>query len=173
MRHFSRHLQATIQDQVEAHLVTTGWLTDGSVGFVTLLGALPVTYQRQRPDEHLLQSVQPNLVTVSFGGQTDDEDEQMGGGIVSQEHVIFVDVYAENDAIAVALAEDVRDLFAGRTAAGRFFRVRNHTVLPTTPVVDYLAEYDEVFREPSDRELANARWQVVRATALVTMPGEA
>lgn len=175
LRHFSRHLHATVQDQIKAHLQACGWLppTVPNPAFVTLFGAQPVTFQRQRPEESLLQSIKANLVTVSFGGQGNDQDEQLGGGMVSQEHVFFVDVYAENDAVAVALAEDVRDLLAGRTAAGRFFRVQDHTALPTTPVLGYLGEYDEVFREPAARELANVRWQIVRATAYVTMPGEA
>lgn len=170
MRHFSRHLHATIQNQVEQHLVDCGWLTNGDVGFVPLLGALPVDYQRQRPDESMLKSLKPNLVSVSFGGQTDDEEEELGGGVVSQEHVIFADVYAENDAIAVALASDIRDLFAGRTAAGRFFRVVDQAT--ATDVLGYRCEYDEVYREPADRELPSVRWQIVRATALVELPGE-
>jgi hypothetical protein len=169
MRHFARHLHATIQNQVEAHLVTMGWLTDGTVGFVPLLGALPVEFQRQRPDESILKSLKPNLVAVSFGGETDDEDEQLGGGLISQEHVMFVDVYAENDAVAVALACDVRDLLAGRFGS-RYFRVKDQVT--GTDVLGYLAEYDEVFREPADRELPNVRWQIVRATVLVLMPGE-
>lgn len=169
MRHFSRHLQATIQNLVEAHLVATGWLTDGSPGFQPLLGALPVDFQRQRPDESMLKALKPNLVAVSFGGQTDDEDEQLGGGLVSHEHVVFVDVYAENDAVAVALAEDVRDLMAGRYGS-RYFRPVDQVT--GTPVLGYLCEWDEVFREPADRELPNVRWQVVRAAALVTLPGE-
>lgn len=172
LRHFSRHLHATVEDLVQDHLIATGWLPNGDPGFVTLFGALPVTYQRQRPDEHLLQSLKPNVVAISFGGQTDDEPEQLGGGLVSQEHIFFVDVYAENDAVAVALAEDIRDFCAGRTAAGRYFRVQDHSTLPTTPVLAYLCEFDEIFREPSDRALANVRWQVIRGTVRVDGPGE-
>lgn len=172
LRHFSRHLHATIQNQIQDHLIATGWLPNGSPTFVTLFGAQPVSYLRQRPDEHLLQSIKANLVAVSFGTQGDDEEEQLGGGLISQEHIVFVDVYAENDAIAVALAEDIRDLMAGRTAAGRYFRIKDHTNIPTTDVPGYLGEYDEVLREPADRELPSIRWQVVRAVALVTMPGE-
>lgn len=172
IRHFSRHLHATIQDQVEQHLIATGWLpAPGAVGFVTLFGALPVTFQRQRPDEETLKVVEPNLVTVSFGGQTNDEDVQMGGGVVSHEHIVFADVYAENDAIAVALASDIRDLLAGRTSAGRFFRVRDHSVSTKPVIPDHLGEYEEVFREPADRQLPTARWQIVRATALIHLPG--
>ena len=168
MRHFARHLHATIQNQVEAHLVTMGWLTDGTPGFVPLLGALPVEFQRQRPDESILKSLKPNLVAVSFGGETDDEDEQLGGGLVSQEHVMFVDVYAENDAVAVGLASDIRDLLAGRFGS-RYFRIIDQAT--GTDVLGYLGEYDEVFREPADRELPSVRWQIVRATVLVLMPG--
>ena len=171
MRHLSRHLQATVQDLVEAHLVATGWLDDGTPGFETLLGALPVTYQRQRPSESDLVSITPNLVSVSFGGQTQDLPEELGDGLLSQEHPFFVDVFAENDGVALALAEDVRDYLLGRTPGGRFFQVHDHGVMPTTPVLGYLGEYDEVFREPADRELASARWQIVRATAVVVMPG--
>lgn len=171
MRHFSRHLHATIQDQVEAHLVACGWLTDGTLDFIPLLGALPVEYQRQRPEESMLKSLKPNLVTVSFGGETDDTSEELGDGLISQEHTIFADVYAENDAIAVAIASDIRDLFAGRTAAGRYFRVIDQVT--GTPVLGVRAEYSEVFREPADRELPSVRWQVVRAAAEVQMAASA
>lgn len=168
MRHFSRHLHATIQNKIEAHLVAMGWLPPvDPTGFVPLLGALPVTYQRQRPDESTLKSLEPNLVAVSFGGETDDTPEELGDGLFSQEHTIFADVYAENDAIAVALASDIRDLLAGRTAAGRYFRVVDQAT--GTDVLGTLAEFTEVFREPADRELPMVRWQIVRAAVEVTM----
>lgn len=171
MRHFSRHLHATIQNDVEAYLRETGWLPPlvPDPDFVTLLGALPVDFQRQRPDESMLKVLKPNLVAVSFGGQTDDTDEQLGGGLVSHEHVVYVDVYAENDAVAVALAEDVRDLMSGRVRS-RYFRPVDQNTM--TPVLGYLCEYSEVFREPADRELPNVRWQVVRGAVLVELPGE-
>jgi hypothetical protein len=169
MRHLSRHLHATIPNQVEAHLVATGWLTDGTPGFVPLLGALPVEYLRQRPDENILKSLKPNMVAVSFGGRTDDEEEQLGGGLLSHEHVVFVDVYAENDAVASALTEDIRDLFAGRFGS-RYFQLIDQAT--TTPVPGYLCEYDEIFMEPADRELPKVRWHIVRGTVLVEMPGD-
>lgn len=169
LRHLSRHLHATVQDALEDHLVACGWLSDGTQGFETVLGALPVIYERKRPDEFLLQSLKPNIVAISFGGQTDDATDQLGGGLVTQEHVFFVDVYAENDGIAVALAEDIRDYFVGRTSVGRYFRVIDQTT--GQPDLRYLAEYTEVFREPADRELPSVRWQIIRGTVSLDAPG--
>lgn len=168
MRHLSRHLQATLENHVEAWLTGLGWLDPVN----TPLGALPVTFQRKRPDEHLLQSVQPNLVTVSFGSQTDDAEEELGAGLVSQEHVVFVDIYAENEGIGLALAEDIRDLLVGRPpGVSRYVPLMDQRVNPPTPVLGYQIELDEVVREPSLRQLANISWQVVSCTAWIYLPG--
>jgi hypothetical protein len=162
-----------MQDNVERHLTGLGWLgTD-----LTPLGALPTTFQRVRPQESQLQSITPNLVAVSFGPQLDDAPEQLGGGLVSQEHVVFVDVFAENEGIGLALSEDVRDLFTGRASyAGRnpsrFFRLEDQTTAPPTPVLGYACEITDVHREVATRMVANAEWQIVRATVEVLMPGE-
>lgn len=170
MRHFSRHLEATIQNLVHDHLVTTGWLpAPNQVGFETLFGAKPVVFQRDRLDESTLTAVEPNLVAVSFGNQSDDVPQEVGGGLITQEHVVFVDVIAENLGIALALAEDVRDLMVGKTVAGRYFRIVDQVT--TTLVAGAYGHWFEVFREPADRELANARWQTLRATVEVHMPG--
>lgn len=173
MRHLSRHLQATVQNHVRDHLAFLDWIGPEEN---TPFGALPVQYQTVRPSEALLQSVTPNLVAVSFGGQTDDAEEQMGGGLVSQEHVVFVDVYAENEGVGLALAEDIRDLLVGRASylsyASRFLKVHDQATTPPTVVPGYLLEFTEVFREPAEREIGSVDWQVIRATAYLHLPGE-
>lgn len=167
MRHLSRHLQATLEDHVEAWLTGLGWL-DPDPPF----GALPVKFQRKRPDEHLLESLTPNLVTVSFGRQADDEEEELGGGLVSQEHLMFVDVYGENEGIALALSEDIRDLLVGRApGTSRFVRLMNQMQAVPTPVLGYTIELQDVAREPATRPLANTSWHVVSCSAVAYMPG--
>lgn len=170
MRHLSRHLQATMETHVEQWLTGLGWLTTDPL--LVPLGALPVIFQRKRPEESLLASLKPNLVTVSFGGQTDDAEEELGGRLVSQEHVMFVDVYAENEGIGLALAEDVRDLLTGRpVGTSRFVALMNQDVAPPTPVVDYLIELDDVVREPASRQLNQVAWQVISCSAAIYLPG--
>lgn len=173
MRFLSRHLQATLQDHVEAYLAELGWVGPADQ---TPLGALPVTYQRVRPDEDLLQSVTPNLVAASFGTQDEDTEEEMGGAVVSQDHVVFIDIYAENEGVALSLAEDVRDLFTGRASyagrtASRFVQLQDQTQMPPTPVLGYLIELGDVVREPSPRGLSSVVWQIVTATATIYLPG--
>lgn len=173
LRHLSRHLQATVQDHIQRHLTALGWI--GPAEGVPF-GARAVDYQTVRPSESLLKSLAPNLVSVSFGLQGDDTEEQMGGGLLSQDHVLFVDVYAENEGIGLALAEDVRDLLVGRASyrenPSRYLVLEDQMTEPPTPVPAYKAEFTDVFREPSDRELANADWQIVKATAYLHLPGE-
>lgn len=175
MRHLSRHLQATVQDHVRKHLVELGWI--GLVVDVPF-GALPVIFQTVAPRESDLVAITPNLVAVSFGSQRDDSEEQLGGGLVSQEHAFFVDVMAENEGVGLALAEDVRDLLVGRAtyvgrSASRFLQLENQETQPPTPVVGYTGEFTEVMRSPADRDLGTINWQVISGTVFLHLPGEA
>lgn len=163
MRHLSRHLQSTVQDHVLRHLTELGWV--GAPATVPF-GALPVTFQKVAPREEQLASITPNLVAVSFGRQTDDEEEEMGGPLISQEHVFFVDIYAENEGIGLALSEDVRDLLVGRASYGtrppsRYVTLENYSTSPPTPVPGFKGEFTDVLRTPADRVIGNYSWQVV------------
>ena len=168
MRYLSRHLQATVQDLVERHLAALGWLDPADAPF----GALPVIVQRARPSESQLQAIEPNLVAVSFGEQGDETDAELGAGVTSSDHVLFVDVLAESGGVGLALAEDVRDLLTGRASydgrtASRYFRVEDQRTAPPTPVDGLLAEWAEVFREPAERQLPGTDWQVLRASIVL------
>lgn len=169
LRHAARHLQQTVADHVEATLTSLGWIgPSNGVPF----GAKPVDYQVARPTEDELKSVEPNLVAISFGAEPDDVEEEMGGGLLSVEHVFFVDCYMAKEALAIAIGSDLKDTLAGRApGTSRFIPLTDYKT--TTPVLGYQIEFDDVIREPVQRELTRVHWQVVKATAVLTYPGEA
>lgn len=166
LRHTARHVQQTVNDHVETVLTDLGW-----IGQDPPFGATPVTFQTVRPNEEELKSLVANTVAVSFGNEPDDKEEEIGGGLVSVDFPFFVDVYAEKEAIALAIASDVKDHLAGRVpGTSRFLTVVDQRT--TTPVLGYQIEFTDLFREPVERELVRLFWQVVRCTATLTYVGE-
>lgn len=166
LRHAARHIQQTLMDDLEDDLRTLGWLDDPPFGTEAL------RIQRGRMDESEMKAAEGNLVAMSFGDEPDFTPRELGGGLQSVEHVMFVDCLGVSDSIALALAGDVKDLLAGEAPdTTRFHVVRDYSSSATgTPVVGWLCELEDVVRE---RPLADWRrgWQVVKATAVVYFPG--
>jgi len=158
----------SITDSIKAVLDDGDWL-----GPDVPFGATPVVFQTVRPVESELKALTGNVVAVTFGNQSDDGDLELGGGEVQTEYVLFVDVWAEEQAVAIAIASDIRDHFTGKPNGGtRFVRVRDYTTEQDGEVIPgWLAEYTDVVREPVERELVRVNWQVVKATALLIYPG--
>lgn len=166
LRHAARHVHQTVYDRVEGVLINLGW-----IGLDPPFGARSVTYQNIRPNEEELKSLTANTVSVSFGNEPDDVEDEMGGGLLTVEFPFFVDVYAEKEAIALAIASDVKDNLAGRVpGTSRFLTVVDQRT--TTPVLGYQLEFTDLVREPVERELVRLFWQVVRCTATLTYVGE-
>lgn len=166
LRHAARHVQQTLMDDLEAAMREFSWVDDPP------FGTLPLVFQRTRMDESEMKSATGNMVAMSFGDEPDYQAEQLGGGLASVEHVLFVDCLGVNDTIALALANDVKDLLAGEAPGySRYHAVRDYTSSETgTAVAGWTCELQDVIRE---RPLADWRrsWQVVKATAVVYFPG--
>lgn len=108
IRFRSRHLHATLVKYVRIHLDTQGWIT-APVNFDTQ----PCTVIDYQPEERNTL-VQNNTVAVTLGDFSTDEDEEMGalgGGLRSAPYVVFVDVYMAEQALSVAICDDIRDMF--------------------------------------------------------------
>lgn len=169
-----RHVQATLEDHVEDHLESRGWL--GPAEDVPF-GATVLSDDQGRPkvqrgamDEARLKAAAGNMVVVSFGNEPDDEPQDMGGGLMMVEHTIFVDCLGEKDGIALSLASDVKDLLAGRApGTTRYVTVVDQRT--TTPVPGWRCELADVYRtegNPATRRY----WQIVKATAQITYTSE-
>jgi hypothetical protein len=166
LRHAPRHIQETIADDLEAALDALGWFGPTGVPF----GTKPVEFQRRRMDESEMKAVTGNLAAISWGDEPDWEAEELGGGLVSIAHVLFVDVVGVSDPVSLSLASDVKDVLSGADGHSRFHKIRDYTTTPPTEVTGWQAEVEDVIRE---RPTADWRrfWQTVKATATVYYPG--
>ena len=167
LRHSMRHLQQTMKLDIENHLDTLLWRTNGSVPF----GTDAVVYRAEplHPEER--EPVQGNTVIISFGDSPDDVDEQLGGGLALTSTTMFVDCIGTSDAVALALAEDVKDWLNGRVGS-RYRQLLEFTSSSVgTPVDGWQLELRDVVRE---RPLSNAfrYWHVVKSTVELRFPGE-
>lgn len=162
-----RHMQATIESHIKARLTTLGWL--GPIASVPF-GASILEFRTGPIEESELKAVTGNMVTVSFGGEPDDDPQEMGGPLMMVEHTVFVDCLGEKEAIALAIASDVKDLLAGRApGTKRYLTLVDQRT--ATPVVDYRLELVDVVRQEGTPSVRR-NWQIVKATVEMVYSGE-
>lgn len=112
LRFRTRHLHATFFDYTQANLRALGWI-DAPINF----GTIPVTMIDYQPDERFEQ-VKKNTVSVSLGDFENDEDEELGagvGGTRAAPYQVFIDAYMAEQALSLAICDDIRDIFTDRT----------------------------------------------------------
>lgn len=167
LRFASRHVQQSIAVHVRDWVDGLGWL-----GSTPPFGTTPVRFQVGRMDEASLVAITGNLIGVSFGGELDDVTEQLGGGLASSELVVFVDVVGVSDAVAVAVASDVKDLLTSRApGTSRTVPVRDWAAVPPVVVPGWSVEFTDVMRERANENI-RSNWHVVKTTAVLTFPGD-
>lgn len=163
IRHFGRHLYQSVFDHVDQALADLGWKDPG--GFKENV----VRTQNYVPEEGQGTSqLQPNLVAVTMLEEGEETPEEMGDVRVSLDVVFTVDIYGENQAVALAIAEDVKDVLRGRLERRRIIPVYDYSTTPAPTLLDgVLAENEDVVRLPSQRTELRRQWQVVRWTVHV------
>jgi hypothetical protein len=165
----TRHLQRTVEDHVYAYLDSLSWF--GPAEDVPF-GASVTEFQRGRMDEADLKAASGNRVIVSFGSEPDEVPQELGGGLVVVEHVMFVDCLGQNEAIALSLANDVKDWLSGRVpGASRYSSLYSYLTDPRTLVADHQLEFTDVAREEGNPAVRRY-WQIVKATVELTSIGE-
>lgn len=166
LRHAPRHIQETIADNLEAALNALRWFGPTDVPF----GTKALDFQRKRMDESEMRAITGNTAVISWGDEPDWNAEELGGGLVSVQHVLYVDVVGVNDPIALAIAADIKDVLSGADGHSRFHRIRDYAQDPPAEVPGWQAEVEDVIRE---RPTADWRryWQTIKATATVYYPG--
>lgn len=163
MRHRVRSVYQSIYDHLNAQLAELGWLTAGGAKSV------PVTMQQYVPDE-TGQSLPPNTVAVTLGEESGENEEELGDRLVSVDLQVFVDVYGENQAITLALADDVKDILRGRiNGLSRFVPAFDYSTYDGTPesrtAVGDAIEMLAVGRQPARAVELRRNWQIVSAIA--------
>lgn len=165
LRHATRHIQQTLSDHVKDWMTGLGWLGPPNI---VPFGTTPANYQIGRMDETEVATVSGNLISASFGEEPDVTEWQMGGGLLMQEHVMFVDCLSETDAVALAMACDIKDMLQGLAPdTTRFSPLYDYTATPRQPVPGYQFEFVEVARRKPDVGYRQ-NWHVVYLTAQLT-----
>jgi hypothetical protein len=166
LRHASRHAQETICDYLETVLTTLGW-----TGSDPPFGASPFVFRRTPITEAELDSIKPNLIAVTFLREDSEDEEELGGGLLSVDLPFAVDCIGTQEAIALTVASDLKDYLGGRVpGSSRFLTVVNQ--ITATPVTDYRMEFLNVGRLPLERNLGGTTaWHVVNGTAELTYVG--
>lgn len=163
VRFASRFIKASVVDVVRTFLAEYGWTGDAPP-----FGTETVTLKATGPTPTDLRSTDGNTVFVSFGEEDDYLPIQLGGGMLRQEFVLFVDVLGVDETIADALASDLKDRLSGLFGGTRYLRPRN----PATGIAlpGYTGEFRAIAKHAPDGERRN--WMTVSGTLEVDFPGE-
>lgn len=111
IRFRSRHLHATFFNHTTDALTALGWINP-PINF----GTVPITMIDYQPDERSEQ-IKNNTVSVSLGDYENDDDEELGathGGVRSALYQVYVDVYMSEQALSLAICDDIRDIYTDR-----------------------------------------------------------
>ena len=167
LRHASRHVFHTVAARIETAIGELGWTSADEaerpfgVDRVAVRRHTPVTGENG-------DGFKPYVLAITLGSEAMPEEQELGNGVSMQEYPIFCDILMPNDALAVTLASDVRDLCLGRmTGYRRAFPVIDQITQAAVP--DWRIELDDIERTRPDVDLPLA-WQVVKLTAQVHFP---
>lgn len=165
MRHRTRHVHQTLVQHVTTALDELGWRT-GRINY----GTTPVQVQAVEPFGE--GAVQPdgNLVCVTIDDSSEDEDEELGGRLISGHYILFIDVIGANIPLSVAIADDMR------------LAIKNRVI----PLLDFTTDMDGVPAPGSCIEFTNIdvdippaassvdkrTWRVLSAIVNVYMPDD-
>lgn len=165
LRHATRHIQQTLADEIKTWMDSLKWF---GPPLAVPFGTTPATFQIGRMDEAEVANVSGNLISVSFGEEPDLTEWELGGGLVMQEHIVFIDCLAETDAIALSMASDIKDRFQGvAPGTSRFAPLYDYTTNPRTRLDGYQFEFTDVSRRKPDVGYRD-HWHVVYITAQLT-----
>lgn len=99
-----RYIRESIYRMLDEVLDDLGWYDTGSWFAPVNLRAIPVDDQEE---------IVPNVVALADDDE-DDAELEMGSNLSEFRTVYYVDVYAENQAVGLHIARDLRDAIQGR-----------------------------------------------------------
>lgn len=166
LRHASRHVHHTVANYLLDQLTALDWTDPANTPF----GAPAVTMWRTPAivGTTLTERVAPGVVSCTLGDEYGPDPEELGGPLHSQEYPLFVDIFQDSHATALALANDIRDIFLGRLPeTRRWLDVVNQINGQIVP--GWKMELEDVERVKPETVLP-LHWQVVKVTAVAYFP---
>lgn len=163
LRFRSRHVHHTLALHLEAELTRLGWAGAGAINF----GTVAATFVEIQPDE-AGDKILPNTIAITLGDEPAADDEEMGDGSRVIAYPLFVDVYGENQSIAVSIASDVKHLLEDL-----YLPVLDYTTSTSGTSTEEYLELDKddllVQTPPAAATMADFRryWRVVKTIAQV------
>lgn len=165
MRHRTRHIHKTLVEHVRSVLNTTDWLDEPPTNFPGV-NTEPVTLVDYEP-QYLGEVPAYNTVAVSLGDQGSDDDYQLGDWSKVVRIPLFVDVYPINEAIGVAIADDLKVGLVDLVLP-----ISDYSTSPAT-ATQGIIEIEDVTVERLQSTLLDKRsWRCVKATLNVYPNGE-
>lgn len=163
VRFASRFITHSVIDVVKEFLATYGWTGDSPP-----FGTDTVEVRATAPQPSDLRSVAGNMVFVSFGDEDDTQVVELGGGMLRQDYVVFVDVVGIDESIAAVLAGELKQRLSGQLGGTRYLRPRH----PGTGVYlpGYLGEFTDVMKYSPDGERRS--WATVSCVLAMDFPGD-
>ena len=137
-------------------------------GVTPPFGTSPVQVRLTAPKPADLKAMVGNTLFISFGDEGDLRADEMGGGMLRVEHVVFLDVVAVDESIGLAIASDLKDRLSGLFGGTRYLRPINPATGIELP--GFLGEFVDVAREQPDGDRRN--WHSVSCTLQLDFPGE-
>lgn len=133
VRHRPRMVRQSVFEDLRATLLDTQWLGDTTL---PLLGGNPLVLIDYFPRDAQYQgeAIQPNTFALDVGEPDDLVEQQLGGGLWSQQYRFNMAFYANSDALAIAVLSDLNDRYTGRTGDD-YLMLYNYLVEPPTEVV--------------------------------------
>lgn len=160
LRHRQRYVHSTLVDVVRQGLTEFGW-----VNAPTIFSALPVTVLDYQPDDRG-EAIAANTVVVSMGDEFADEPEELGAGLQSASTPVFVDIYGEQQAIAVAIAGDVKMLLKDRYLPVRDWSQPGAPAIPGMQIEMENTVGPERPQASIGAENFKRYWRVIKSTAV-------
>lgn len=166
IRYSSRAVHVSVVNYLDTALAALGWMDPTTTPFGA--PALDVRSAVPRPHQTDLASIVPGVVGITLGDNDDAEPQEVGGPLYLIEYPIFVDIYMDKDAHALAVAQDVWDICAGRLPGTS--RYQPVTDLVTGELATgWLIELTDLERTRPTHDL-KIHWQVVKVTASTYFP---
>lgn len=164
-RHAERHIQFGVEQRVKAILDDCGWLP-GSPAVPFGESAVDLVFKRL--DDRELRTVKGNMVAVVFGDRSTDKELELGGSLSEFSTLFWLNVVAERDAVALAIASDLIDGLSGRNPAfSRFLPVQDYTSTVPVFMPNWRAEFTEIVRQRPQVTDWRKAWQVVEVVLAI------
>lgn len=165
MRHRTRHVHETIVKHLTGKLDDLGWIS-APINF----GTTAVEIQSVEPFGEGAVQPEGNLVAITLGDSSEDEDEELGGGLISGHYMVFVDVIAESIPLSVAIADDLRLALKNQIIPLLDFTTNDAGVAAAGSYIEF--DMVDVDVPPAASSVDKRTWRVVSCMANVYTPDD-